>query len=278
MFVPEFYKKINWRLNTKDENQLNMHNSKISFNNLLSKKYGLKNGIVIAGGPSLKRFNEVDFQNFGLVISVNDFVIANLDFFKKSCLDIVCFSDSTLFFGASEFTKNFYIKLQEAFNIRPFYIVVDIKSYEIVRLNGDFSNYLIGIERKPLKNFKLISNTDLITSTNPSANILTSFAMIIGLTIVDQISLFGVDGLEENNEKIMNNKNKSSHRSSAYENYNASLPGFYRTYESAVLTHNYYNINLKKIIEFAEYNNKNVYTLFESNYECLANSLLTSNR
>jgi len=277
MFVPEFYKKINWRLNSRAKNKLNIYNSKIAFSNLLNQKSLSKNGIVIAGGPSLKRYNEVDFKKFDIVISVNDFVIGNLDFFEKSYLDVVCFSDSTLFFGASKFTKNFYIKLQEAFNIKPFYIIVDIQSYEIVLQNGDFSNYLIGIERKPLRSFQLISPDDLITSTNPSANILTSYAMIIGLSIVDQISLFGVDGLEENKEKIMNNKNQSSHRISAYENYNASLPGFYRTYESAVSNHNQYNRNLKKIIEFAEYHNKKVFTLFDSNYECLSQILIESN-
>jgi hypothetical protein len=271
MHVPEFYKKINWRLNTKQKNMANIHNSKIALKNLLKKNIGSKNALVIAGGPSLKRFDEVDFTTFDLIISVNDFVITNLDFLKKSHPDILCFSDSTLFFGASEFTKNFYKKLQDAFNIKPFYIIVDIKSYDIVLQNGNFSNYLIGLERKALKNFKLISSQDLMTSTLPSANILTSFAMIVGLSIVDEIILFGVDGLEKNHEKIMNNKNKSSHRSSAYENYNAELPGFYRTYESAVENHNQYNLNLKKTIEFAKDNDKKVYTLYKSNYDCLTN-------
>jgi hypothetical protein len=147
---------------------------------------------------------------------------------------------------------------------------VDIKSYDIVRLNGDFRGYLIGLKRKSMDDFKLISESNIATSTRPSSNILTSYAMITALSVVDTLIVYGADGIKRNESHIMNNKNTNPKRALAYKNYNSKYPGFYASYKSALQSHDIYNDYLYSINEFARKYDKSIFTLFKSNYSHLS--------
>jgi len=270
MFVPEFYKMINWDINGRKANNINILQSQTSLNKLLKLHKKSKLAMVIGGGPTLKFYKSIHFSKEDFNISVNDFVIEDMEFFKSAYIDAVCFSDSVLFFGASKYTQDFYTKLQNAFNYRKFFIFVDIKSYDIVRLNGDFRGYLIGLKRKSMDDFKLISESNIATSTRPSSNILTSYAMITALSVVDTLIVYGADGIKRNESHIMNNKNTNPKRALAYKNYNSKYPGFYASYKSALQSHDIYNDYLYSINEFARKYDKSIFTLFKSNYSHLS--------
>jgi hypothetical protein len=270
MFVPEFYKMINWDINGRKANNINILQSQTSLNKLLKLHKKSKLAMVIGGGPTLRFYKDIRFSKEEFNISVNDFVIKNMDFFKNSYINAVCFSDSALFFGASKYTQDFYSKLQNAFNYRKFFIIVDIKSYDIVRLNGDFEGYLIGIKRESMDDFKLLSDSNITTSTYPSSNILTSYAMLVALSVADTVIVFGADGIKRNKSQAMNNKNIDSERMLAYQNYNSKQPGFYASYKSALQSHDIYNDYLYSINEFARKYDKSIFTLFKSNYSHLS--------
>ena len=268
--VASFYKTINWRLNNRKENEENLKKSKTNYLRLIQEKNQATKSYVIAGGPSIKRYNKFNFDKNDFVISINDYVIKDFEFMNYIHMDAVCFSDPVLFFGASKYTQEFYNNLIKAFEYKKFYIFVDIKAFDILIDLGVFDNYLIGLKMESKKWYTLLSKNNLSLSTNPRANSLTRLGGTIGLSITNTVLFLGADGMKKNEMKKIN-KNYSDTRQFAYINYNIELPMIYRTYETSLKHHNNYNLYLEQFIDFANLMDKKVYTLVESNYEILNN-------
>ena len=233
-------------------------------------KKNAKKSLVIAGGPSVNRYKEFQYEDNDFVISINDYVIKDLGFLNYVGMDAICFSDPTLFFGASKYTKEFYNKLITAFNNKKFFIFVDIKCYEILDSYNVFGGYIIGVKMEECQWYQLLSPDNMTLSVYPRANSLTRYAGTIGLSICDTVIFLGADGVSKNKLKKIN-KNYSDSRNYAYQNYNLDWPLFYKTYETSLEHNNNYNKYLEQFISFASELNKNVYTLVPSNYKVLEN-------
>jgi hypothetical protein len=270
--VANFYKTINWQLNNRKENEENLKKSKINYLRLIEEKSSATKSYVIAGGPSIKKYKEFDFDKNDFVISINDYVIKDFDFMDYVDVDAVCFADPVLFFGASKYTQKFYSNLIKAFNHKKFYIFVDIKAFDIFESMGVFDNYLIGVKANYLSQFSILNIFSMTISLSPSKNSFLAYGCSIAGAFSNTILALGADGMNENEMKKIN-KNYSDKRSDAYLNYNCDLPMLYRTYESSLQQHKVYNKNIKLFVEYLEIINKRIYTLTESNYEVLENKV-----
>ena len=108
----------------------------------------------------------------------------------------LCFADPVFHFGQSQEAVRFKKEVIKKFHHKPFYIIVPIECFQILKTNwGIDENYIIGLKKGFHESYKGQFGESI--NMKRSSNVLTEFMIPISRMLSKNILLGGFDGREK---------------------------------------------------------------------------------
>lgn len=205
--IAVLFKNLNWYVCDRKLRKFLLEKSKKNFKDLKSKLLLKKNSLILLTGPSLDHLKKKEISEKFITIGVNDIIKKN-DLMDKISLNILCFTDPNLFFGASNYAVDYYQNLKIFLKKhKETYIFIEKMSMPYVNIYlNEFIDRIIGIERINKHDFSYnipnLNNFFIKIGKYQGRNIATSFAIPIAASFSKNIYVVGADGI---NLKNINN-------------------------------------------------------------------------
>jgi glycosyltransferase involved in cell wall biosynthesis len=211
-------------LSLSSDKERMVHESRERFLRFKTAIGKFKRSWVLATGPSIEAFKELDF-NDTLAIACNS-TILNKDLMARSKPKILVFADPIFHFGVSQYAGAFRDAVRTAMEATDITMVVPFKYYPLLTgMMPEYRDRIIGIPfcKKAYFNLDIGSDFEL----KVTSNILTLLLLPIASTFSDEIHLIGCDGRPLDKDNYFWGHGKSVQINSKMQNIKEVHPGFF---------------------------------------------------